>query len=152
VFAGEVGRAASGGPRARWERAPRARSAGRAALRGENELGQGEGACGAGPQVGCARARLRGGGARSLSFTFLFPYLLFFPIFFIFFSFLFSPRCQIEFLIKQMLHQNHSSNKVKVCSSMMRQSKHLWGFNLLGLHVDIKQNNSSLFRQKKRKA
>jgi hypothetical protein len=43
VFAGEVGRAASGGPRARWERAPRARSAGRAALRGENELGQGEG-------------------------------------------------------------------------------------------------------------
>jgi hypothetical protein len=77
------------------------------------------GACGAGPQVGCACAGLRGGGARSISFTFLFSYLLFFPIFFIFFSFLFSPRCQIEFLIKQMLHQNHSSNKVKVCSSMM---------------------------------
>jgi hypothetical protein len=31
--------------------------------------------------------------------------------------------------------QNHSSNKIKVCSSMIRQSKH-FGFNLLGLHID----------------
>ena len=54
-FAGEVGRAASGGPRARWEQALRARSAGRAGLRGERELGQGEGARSAGPQVGSAR-------------------------------------------------------------------------------------------------
>jgi hypothetical protein len=32
-----------GGPRARWERAPHARLAGRAGLRGERELGQEEG-------------------------------------------------------------------------------------------------------------
>jgi hypothetical protein len=47
--------------------------------------------------------------------------------------------------------QNHSSNKILMCSSMIQQSKLLKVFILLGLHIDIKQNNSSLFRKKKRK-
>jgi hypothetical protein len=34
---------------------------------------------------------------------------------------------------------------------MMQQQYHL-RVNLLDLHIDIKQNNSSLFRRKKRKA
>jgi hypothetical protein len=85
-----VGRAASGGPRARWEQALRARSAGRAGLRGERELGQGEGGAWRWA-TGGLRARLLGGGEEGLGlflflsyflifYSFLFSYLLFFPI------------------------------------------------------------------------
>jgi hypothetical protein len=51
-----------------------------------------------------AAAGLRGGGARSLSFSFLFPYLLFFPIF-------------LSFILSYFLHDVKSNSLLNKCST-----------------------------------
>jgi hypothetical protein len=75
---------------------------------------------------------------------------LFLSYFFIFCSFLFSPQFQIEFLIKHMLHKITHETKWKYAPAWCDNQSNYRVLNLLGLHVEIKQNNSSLFRQKKK--
>jgi hypothetical protein len=104
--------------------------------------------------VGRARSMGQGSrwaGARGEREVRVGPFSVFLSYFLIFCSFLFSPQFPIEFLIKRMLHKITHQNKIKLYSSMMRQSKH-FSFNLLGFHIDIQQNNSSLFRKKKKKS
>jgi hypothetical protein len=99
--------------------------------------------------VGRANVGPRGGLGRTGFFYFLF---LFLSYFFIFCSFIFSPRFQSNSLLnacstKSPTQQNKSM--LRHDAKKIRAPLRFYFTMLTPLHMDTKQNTSSLFRQKK---